>query len=326
MKKITILGTGAYGIALSLMFHENNCTITMWTKFEEEKNMLIKKHAHEKVLPSIQIPSDISFTTDLRAAVKDSDLIVLAIPAQFIRETCMELSNYFTPNQHILIASKGIEKKSGKFMNEVVEDYIRTDHMAVIAGPTFAIDLASYIPAGLTLASSCSETSNFIKKTLQNQYLKLEENDDILGVEICSSIKNIMAIACGIIHGMGYPISTQCLFIIEALYSIENLITSLGGDQSTIVSLAGIGDLILTCMSEKSRNFTLGKFIGEEKEQNIIEEYKKNTTIEGLYTMDAIYDLMKKKNIVIPLIEKIYNIINNNEKKETLLSFVNKTI
>lgn len=322
MKKITILGTGAYGIALSLMFHENNMNITMWTKFEEEKQMLDRKRTHEKFLPNVKIPNAIIFTTNLQEAVNDAVLIVLAIPAQFVRDTCIELKKYITSKQHILIASKGIENDSCKFMHEVVSTYINKDQVSVIAGPTFAVDIASYVPVALTLATTNLEAGSLIKETLQNKYLKIRTVQDIIGVEICSSIKNVMAIASGIISGMQLPISTQAMFITEALCDIQRLIIDLGGKPNTAFSFAGVGDLILTCTSEKSRNFTLGNKIGKEVPQEELEAYKKNTTIEGLYTLESIYKLLNQKSISIPLIQIIYDIIYGNEKKERLLSYL----
>lgn len=320
--KITILGTGAYGLALALMFHQKKCSITMWTKFEEEKEMLETKRCHEKVLPGIQIPSDIQFTTCMKEAVQDSTLLVIATPATFVDAVSRELSTFITPHQHILIASKGIEQNTCLFVHDVVLKHIPTDKIAVISGPTFAIDIASLVPCGLSLATKNPETEAIIKQTLQNDYLKLRTTDDILGIEICGSIKNVIAIASGIIDGMQLPISTKAMFITESLHDIKELIDALGGDKKSILSFAGFGDLLLTCTSPKSRNFTLGKYIGEGRPQTEIDAYIASTTIEGLYTLKSIYKLLKDRQVSMPIIDLIDDIIYHGTEKEALLRFL----
>ena len=152
--------------------------------------------------------------------------------------------------------------------------YIDSDNVAVISGPSFAVDIASLCPIGLSLATSNEETDSLIKKTLQNDYLKLRSTHDIVGVELCGSIKNVIAIAAGILDGMGFPESTQAMFITESLHDIKSLINALGGDGNTILSFAGFGDLLLTCTSVKSRNYSFGKMIGNCTDKKEIDEYK----------------------------------------------------
>ena len=319
---ISILGTGEYGLALSLMFHRNKCHIKMWTKFDEEKNMLVEKRENTRVLPGVKIPDDIVFTTDMKEAVSKADLIVIAVPAGFVDSVSSELKYCITKEQHICIASKGIEQGTCSFVYDILTRYISSDNIAVISGPSFAVDIASLCPIGLALATSNKETEELIKKTLQNDYLKLRTTDDIVGVELCGSIKNVIAIAAGILDGMGFPESTQAMFITESLNDIKNLIHALGGNRNTILSFAGFGDLLLTATSSKSRNFRLGYLIGSNAPKGELDDYMNNTTIEGLYTLKSIYKLLRDRKVDMPIIDLIYDIIYKDRDVNDLVKFL----
>lgn len=321
--KVTILGAGAYGIALSLMFNENNCDITLWEKFEESASTLRKTRTNERVLPNIEIPQNIKISSDLKESIAESELIVMAVPAGFVDEVSKELANYIKKDQHLCIATKGIEQDTCLFINDVVEQYIKNKNIAVISGPSFAIDIANYAPIGLTLATKSKTTANLLHETLENNTLKLRDTNDLIGTEICGSIKNVIAIAAGIIDGMGLPESTQAMLITESLHDIKELIKALGGDGKTILSFAGFGDLLLTCTSTKSRNFTFGRMIGSGVKKDEIDIYMKNTTIEGLYTLKSIHKLIKNKKVDIPIIDLIHDIVfydkDPNQIKEFLI-------
>ncbi|MDD3341405.1 MAG: NAD(P)H-dependent glycerol-3-phosphate dehydrogenase [Bacilli bacterium] len=320
--KITILGTGAYGIALALMFHENKNEITMWTPFEEEKEKIVKEGRHEKVLPGIAIPSDITFTTDIKDAIEGKELLVLAIPVPFINGVIQKIEPYATSHQHFLIASKGIEQGTGLFVHQILSKYIHTDYIAALSGPTFAIDMASLVPCGLSLASKNPKTTTLVKNAIENQYLKVQLIEDILGVEICGAIKNVLAIASGMIEGMHLPITTKALFITKAVQDLKKLLIELGGQPETVLSLAGIGDLLLTCTSPKSRNFTLGMYIGEGKSKEDVQTYISSTTVEGLSTLKSISDLIEQKGIKMPIISILDDIISYKKGKEILLEYL----
>lgn len=322
--KVTVLGAGAYGIALSLMLNENNCDITLWENFEENANILRDTRENKKVLPGVIIPDNIKITSDLALSVENSELIIIAIPAGFVDDVSSKLKKYVKKNQHICIASKGIEQDTCLFVDDVVLKNINTKKISVISGPSFAIDIARKAPIGLTIASKNNKTIDIVEKALQNETLKLRKINDIIGTEICGSIKNVIAIASGIIDGMGLPESTQAMFITESLLDIGELIKALGGNKKTILTFAGFGDLLLTCTSTKSRNFTFGKMIGENQSKEKVNYYIKNTTIEGLYTLKSIYKLLKNKKVNIPIIDLIYDIVFNNcdpnEIKKFLIS------
>ena len=319
--KIAIIGTGAYGIALALMFNKNTSNIVMWIKFEEEKERIEHDRENKLVLPGVKIPDSIKFTTDMEYAIKDANLIIIAVPAGYVNDIGMLLKDKVKENQHILIASKGIERNTCSFVHDILLRHVKTDNLAVISGPSFAIDVSNNEPVGLSLGTKNKETEILVKNTLENDTLRLRTTDDIIGIEICGSIKNVIAIASGMLSGMGYSDSTKAMFITESLHDIKSLIKELGGNEKTILSYAGVGDLILTTTSIKSRNYKLGYLIGSSSSHEEIEDYMNNTTIEGLYTLKSIYKLLGDKKVDMPIIDLIYSIIYENEEPKKLTRF-----
>lgn len=319
--KIAVLGTGAYGIALASVLDHNKNEVTMWSKFSTEIDELNKKRTSPK-LQDYTIPVDISFTTNMKEAIQGKELIVIAVPAAFVDDVAKELTSILKPHQHLCIASKGIENDTYLFVDDVIKKYINTNKLAVISGPSFAIDIVKKIPIGLSLGTENSDTASIIIQAFQNEYFKFRVTEDIKGIEICGSIKNVIAIAAGMLDGMQLPESTKAMFITESLHDIKELIYKLGGDKKTILSFAGFGDLLLTCTSPKSRNFSFGQLIGKKIPKDEIEDYKCSTTIEGLYTLKSIYQLTKDKNVDMPIIDLIFDIVENGKDPETLKQFL----
>lgn len=319
---IAILGTGAYGIALALMFHKNNNKIKMWTKFVEEKEMILKNHENTRVMPGVKIPKDIEISNDFESVVKDAQLIVVAVPAGFVDDISFELSKYYHEDQYVLLASKGIERDSCLFVADIFKRHVKTKRYAVISGPSFAVDIVTNCPIGLSLASENKKTRDLVRLALESDSIKLRDTRDVIGVEICGSIKNVIAIAAGMLDGMGYPESTQAMFIVESLHDIKELISKLGGDRKTILSYAGFGDLLLTATSKKSRNFSYGRLLGSNAPKKEIDEYVANTTIEGLYTLQSIYKLLKDRRVKIPIIDLIYDIVEGKKEASILPEFL----
>lgn len=319
---VAIIGTGAYGMALASIFYDNKCSIKMWTNSEKEKNLLLKEGKSDKV--DFVIPKDIIISTDMKEVVDKANLIMIAIPAKFLDTTSKELKKYYNSKQVICIASKGIEQHTCRFLYDVIRDNIRTSNIAIISGGTFAVDIVYKVPIGLTLATKSNYAKDVVVKGMKNDYVKLRHTRDVIGTEICGAIKNVIAISAGILDGMGYPISTSSMFITESLHDIKDLIKALGGSKKTILSFAGFGDLLLTCTSVKSRNYTLGKIIGEGKSKEEIDKYIESTTIEGLYTLMSIRKLIRNKKIKMPIIDLTYDIIINGKSPDELKSFLNK--
>lgn len=322
--KIGILGAGAYGMAMTSVFDNNGHKIKIWSNSEEEVNLLLTNHKSNKI--DYIIPDDFVITTDMKLVVMDADIIVISVPSEFVRNVCMELNKYFKEEQIICISSKGIENNSCLFMDDVVRQCINTDNIAIISGGTFAEDMVKEVPVGLTLATKSKLAGDMMLKAMENDYVKIQITDDIIGTEICGSIKNVFAIAAGMLEGMKYPESTKSLFMTEVIKDIKFLIKSLGGKEETILSFAGIGDILLTCSSSKSRNYTLGKMIGEERERQEIKKYIDSSTIEGLYTLNSIKKLLKDKEIEMPIIDLISDIIMGKKNLIELNNFLKKKV
>ena len=319
--KIGMLGSGAYGLALTSILSYNRHEVTIWTKFEEEKEELVTKRGNNKLLPNYKLDDSVKITTSVKECIKNKDLLIIAIPAAFVDSLCIEMQPYIKDN-HIIIATKGIEQGTGLFMNEIVEKHLNTKNVAVISGPTFAADLISQKPAGLSLASLSPETMLVARQALQNSYIRLRETTDVTGVEICGSIKNVIALAAGMLEGLKSNESTKAMLIAEALHDMESILYAFECNKRTVLSYSGIGDLLLTCTSTKSRNYTFGKLIGENPGKEKIEEYLNNTTVEGYYTLESIYQLLKDKDVTIPIIDLIYEIVVRGKDPGLLLAFL----
>ena len=321
---VAILGTGAYGIALSSMFVKNNCKITMWTKFESEYVNLVKNGCNEKVLPEYYVDKRINFTMDMKKAIKNANIIVIAIPIQYLTTIITEVKKYFNKIQHICIASKGILDNSRVLPHKIVRKILHTKNVSVISGPTFAIDMVNNALMGLVVAGKNVKTNDIIKQYLQNDTLVVNVSNDIDGIELCGAIKNIMAIGCGIIDGMGYPESTKCMFFTKCFYEMMNIIYTLGGNKVSALTYAGIGDLLLTCTSYKSRNYTYGIMLGQKNDKLVVDEYINKTTIEGRYTLNVLYELLKKKKINFHIVSAMYLIVYKNANPELLVTYLKK--
>lgn len=320
--KITVLGTGVFSlsIALQLAKKENN-NIVMWTENDETYKSFNKTHKLSKIL-DVDIPSNISLTNNLEESLKNTNLVFFITSAKYLVSLCDDIKPFFKPSTPLCIATKGIEDETQEILSNVVKNKLNATNIAVVSGPTFATDLANNDPAALAIASSNRKTYKIVSKNLTTDSLKLRKSSDMIGVQICGSVKNIIAIAAGILSGLGYSESTQAFLINESLHDIKNIIYYLGGKKKTILSFAGVGDLLLTCSSKKSRNYSFGYVIGSTKDKKSIQEFLDTHTVEGYYTLSSVHKLLSLKGIEIKLIELIYNIVMNNEDPETLAKFL----
>ena len=318
--KVCILGSGAYGIALSSILSKNKVNVNMWTFSEEECSILNETRISEK-LKDYKIPENVIIKTNMEECIYGSDLIVISVPAFAFEDVVKQMKKFINKKTPVLIATKGIQQNTCLFLSDVFKKYLKNP-IAVISGPTFAVDIVKGVPIGYSLATRSRKTEHIIRKCFQNSTTKFRKTRDIIGIEICGSIKNVMAIASGMLEGMGVTDSTRALFLTESMNDIKELINALGGKKKSILSFAGFGDILMTCTSHTSRNFSFGYLIGKGATKEEIDDYLNHTTVEGMYTLKSIHKLVRSKNVKMPIINLINGIISGKKDTEELLRFL----
>lgn len=320
--KISFIGCGIYGVALAYNASKNkNNVINMWTHNKETYNNFKKNHDFKNITDK-KIPSNINVFNDLESCIKESDLIVITSSASHVRSICENLLDIYDGNTPICIASKGIENETCSFLSDIVKDTLKTKNISVISGPSFAIDILNNEPVGLSLASLNKKSYEITYRAFSNDKFKLRKSKNIYSVQICGAIKNVIAIASGIIDGLGYSESSRAFLITESLNDIKNLLKKLHIRYMSVLSFAGMGDLILTCSSLKSRNYRYGVLIGKKTSSKELEEYLTNNTTEGYYTLKSIKKLIDKKKIKMSIVDIIYDICINKKNPEILSEFL----
>ena len=320
---IAILGTGVYGLSIAIALSQNkNNKITMWT--ESPDNIPRFKEYQTKGVEAfngVKVPKSINITDSYETALKDAEMVFIMCAAKYVESVAKDMKPYIKKSMNFVIGSKGIEQGSCRFVHEVFLNEIKTKKLCVISGPSFAVDIAKLEPIGLACAVKSHEVFLNMKNIYKGTNIKLRESRDMVGTELCGSIKNVIAIASGILEGLGYSESTRCFLITESLHDIRSLIVGLGGKKNSILSFAGVGDLTLTATSTKSRNYSFGVLLGQNNKKKT-EEYLNSTTVEGYYTLKSIYSLIKKKKIKIPVIDLIYKIVMKGEDPNKLEKFL----
>lgn len=317
--KIAILGVGAYAIALAKVFNKNESNeVVMWAKFKEEAKVVMEKRENPGVLPGVKIPDRIKITMNLASCMEDASIVVLAVPAAAVRQVSEEVAVYATKEQILCVVSKGIEPKTNMFMSEILYEATKNENICMISGPSFAIEVAKDSKTGFNVASSNMEAAKIVKEQFENG-LVVSTCDDIIGVQVAASIKNVFAIFMGMLNGMDMPDSYKASCLACLVKDLGETIVALGGKRETIFTFAGLGDMLLTCMSSKSRNFTFGTYVGRGYSMQDAFETMSVKTVEGIYTLSTITDLMYKRNFKIKSLEVLYGILYNNDSKDNLL-------
>ncbi len=319
--KVAVLGTGAYGLAIAHCLAKNKHEVHMWTENEEKYQEWLKTKNLKSVMPDYSLPNSVKINTDIKEVMKGAKAIFFTCASRYVHSVALNIKEYYVKNTPICIASKGIEETTCKLMSEVVKDVLHASSICAISGPTFAVDILHNEPVALAIASTNIKARSYITKLLVSDTLKLRKTNDLIGVQICGSVKNIIAIASGILAGLGYSESTQAFLINESLHDIKELIGYLGGRKKTILSYAGVGDLLMTSMSKKSRNYSFG-LICASNDPNKIKEYLENNTVEGYFTLKIVIKLIKKRKIKIPLIYLINDIIEGKKNPHELANFL----
>ena len=316
--KIGIIGTGAYAIALSSIFENVTDNIMMWTKIETEYKELINKHTNKKL--NYKLNKNIKFTMSLEELLVENEIIVLAIPAKFLKQIILDLKPFYI-NQEILIATKGMIENPNCLIHEYLKKILKTDKISCLFGPSFAIDLIKKEPIGFTLGTENKNSLCIYKNILKGiNYLTFDYTNDVIGIEVCSILKNIIAIGSGILTGMHVNNSTIAKYLKDASLEIQEIILKLKGNEKTFLTYAGLGDYILTAINKQSRNFTFGTLIGEDKDYK---NYMKTTTVEGSENLNSMYNYLQNKNIKSNIIILLYKIIYLEKNKILLINYLN---
>lgn len=320
--KIALIGTGAYGLAIASALVKNKHNVMMWTenkdKFKEYQETGNLKSINETFI----MPKEMRLSLSLEDTIKDAKAIFITCASKYVGSITKDISKYYEKDIPICIASKGIDEENGELLSNIVKKNLKTKKIAVISGPTFAVDMLNNNPVALAIASVDFNTKYYIARIMRNDTLKLRVSRDVIGVQICGSIKNIIAIASGILGGLGYTESTQAFLINESLHDIKKLISLLGGRKGTILSFAGVGDLLMTSMSKKSRNYSFGYVIGTAKNKKEISDFLEHNTVEGYNTLKIVVKLLNKKKINIPLIYVINDIVMGKKDSHYLADFL----
>ena len=313
MKNVAIIGSGSWGVALATHLARNGNNVRLWS-FNKDERDLINNERKCKFLPDIEIGENILCSTDFEKVIDGSDFIMHVTPSKYTRETFKQYKQY-VGNKPVIICSKGFEKDTLKTLDEVLQDEMPNVRVGVLTGPSHAEEVAISIPTVMVVASKDEEILKLIQDTFMSEEMRIYTSSDVKGVELGGALKNIIAFCAGIAAGIGLGDNTFAALITRGLMEITRLGVKLGGKQETFYGLSGLGDLIVTCLSEHSRNRRAGKLIGQGK---TLEEARKEVgmVIESIDNIDVAYELGKKNNVYIPIIETVYKVIYEGLKPE----------
>lgn len=309
MKKVTIIGSGSWGIALAIHLAKMGHKVKVWS-FAKEEADLINNERKCKFLPNVNLPEGIECVLDYKEAIEGSEIILHVTPSKFTRSTVKEYKQYVT-NQPIIICSKGFEKETLLPLDEVIRQEMPNAKIGVLSGPSHAEEVSIGIPTVMVIASEDDEILYDIQNEFMTPEFRIYTSHDIRGVEIGGAFKNIIAFCAGVAAGINLGDNSFAALITRGLGEIARLGIALGAEKDTLYGLSGLGDLIVTCLSEHSRNRRAGKLIGEGK---TIEEARKEVgmVIESIDNIEAAYELSKIHNIEMPIVDGVYNILYNN--------------
>jgi len=318
-KNIAIIGSGAWGTALASHLAKLNHNVMIWGIDNKEILEINSKKSNNNFLPNYKIPKGVQASTNLETVLSQSSTIIIAVPSHAFRETLIKISRTNHRCTSLSWATKGFEINTGKLLNDVVKEELGEGlTTAVISGPTFALEVAQGQPSAITIASSDESYCDYMANLISSISFRAYKSNDVIGVEVGGSLKNILAIAAGISDGLGLGANARAALITRGLSEIIKLGTKLGANKNTFMGLSGIGDLVLTCSDDQSRNRRFGIEIAKGCE---IEEAKRKigSTIEGYLAAKAAYNISKKANIEMPISNQVYNIIYKGERPESAI-------
>lgn len=305
---ICILGAGSWGSALSMVLADNGHKITLWTRKETQCRTINEERSNERYLKNVKFNENISATTSLDEAVKNKEVVVIAIASQAIRSVLEQIGDMIEPTQIIVNVSKGIEVGTLKRVSEIVADFYPDNHFVALSGPSHAEEVAAKLPTTLVSASTDLVSAELVQDLFITDYLRIYTNTDIVGVELGGALKNIIALGAGISDGMGFGDNSKAALMTRGISEISMLGVKMGAEVTSFSGLSGVGDLIVTCTSMHSRNRRCGILIGEGKPvDDAVDEI--GMVVEGIYTIRSAYDLSLKYNVEMPITHALYHVV-----------------
>jgi glycerol-3-phosphate dehydrogenase (NAD(P)+) len=317
-KQTAVVGAGSWGTALAI--HAANCgqNVNLWVHSEDTLASLKENRSNEIYLPGFSLPANITPTSD-PSSVAHSDYIIFAVPSIHFRQTFLKILPYLSAGSILISSIKGMEPDTSKRISEIVKELSGNRFVySVLSGPSFAKEVAQQNPTAVVIGSDNKEIGKEIQNDFRSAYFRLYYNPDVLGIEIGGSVKNIIAIAGGVVSGLGYGYNTLSGLITRGLAEVNRLAVALGANPSTLMGLAGLGDLVLTCTGHLSRNRQVGVELGKGKK---IDEITRNMRMvaEGVRTTQGIYSLAKKRGVSMPITEQVYKVLYDDHDPRTAI-------
>ena len=309
MKNIGIIGSGSWGVALGIHLAKMGHNIKIWS-FDKTEAYLINNERKCKFLPNIDLPENIECKLNYEDVINNSDIILHVTPSKFTRNTVKEYKKFIT-NQPIIICGKGFESETLCTLDKIFEEELPNSKIGVLSGPSHAEEVSLEIPTAIVIASKHDDVIELVQENFMNENLRVYSSKDVTGVEVGGALKNIIAFCAGMAAGLNLGDNSFAALATRGLNEIARLGVKLGGEYTTFYGLTGLGDLIVTCLSEHSRNRTAGKLIAQGKS---IEETKKQVgmVIEGLDNIEVAHELSKIHNIEMPIVNTVYDVLYNN--------------
>lgn len=312
MEDIAVIGAGSWGTTLANLLAEKGHRVTLWSFEKDIADSIRRTRINHLYLPEVTLSEKLAATNDMHEAVRNARYILNVVPTQFTRSVFSNFLIYIPDNAQIISASKGIEHGTLMTVSSILNDLTKRK-VAVLSGPSFAEEVIRKLPAAVTIAANDRDTARLLQDVFNTDYFRVYTNTDVLGVELGGALKNVMAIASGISDGLGLGASTRAALITRGLAEMVRLGVAMGADEKTFAGLSGLGDLVLTCTGTLSRNYTVGHKLGRgEKLSEILSKMK--MVAEGVATSKSAYELSKKHNIEMPIVQEIYKVVNEDKK------------
>ena len=328
MADYSVIGAGSWGIALARVLAKNGHNVTVWSIIEDEIKMLQENREHLTKLPGVKLPDNMSFTTDLQAAIEGKEMLVLAVPSPFTRSTSKSMAPFVTEGQLIVNVAKGIEDKTFMTLTDIIEEEIPQANVAVLSGPSHAEEVGKEMVTTLVAGAKTQQIAEYIQSAFMCDFIRVYTSPDVLGIELGGALKNVVALAAGIADGLGCGDNAKAALITRGIAEIARLGVAMGGKIESFTGLTGIGDLIVTCSSQHSRNRRAGQLIGQGYTyEQAMDEVK--MVVEGVYSAKAAAGLAEKYNISMPIVKEVNDILFDGQPAKvavTDLMFRDKTV